>query len=119
FADVHEQLARDAGALVAEVVAGRPPRVGRAPVETAFATLASPWIPIDTLDLVDGEGEERPAIRAKYPNPRFSLATGHDTAPGEVVGRVSLPLDTFGYEIGVAPGLQVQVNLTVLGLYNA
>ena len=57
--------------------------------------------------------------RQKYGHARFSLFTGHDTGKGEVIGKIGLPLDTFGYEVGLADGLQTELDLTVLGLYNS
>lgn len=116
FRQVHDELADEIGRFVAQAARGEPLTAGFAPEHTAFSSLDGGDGSSDTFDL-RGPGEDRLASR-KYGHPRFSMWTGHDTRAGDVVGLVGLPLDTFGYGVGVTDGLQANVDLTVLGLFN-
>ncbi len=115
FVEVEQELLHGIGLVV---VGGREGLAsgGDAPTANAFTSLDPDWRSSDTFELRGAYEDER--ALAKYGHARFSLWTGHDTDRGDVVGQLGLPLDTFGYDIGVYDRVQAHVDLTVLGLYN-
>lgn len=117
FVEVHADLGGGAASIVDQVRADEVATAGIAPTTPAQHALADDWRRADSFDLRDSERADRFAL-AKYGQTRFSLYTGHDTRKGDVIGHVGLPLDTFGYDVGVTDHLQAQLDLTVLGFYN-
>ena len=111
FAEVHHQLALDIAAVADDARHGRLPSVGQPPTQPVFTALQSGWRRADTLTPVN---EETDVVAKKYGSHRFSLLTGHDTVRGEAVGQLGIPLETFGYELGVTDTFQAQIDLTLL-----
>lgn len=117
FNDVQGELVDGIGGVIDEARRGEAPSSGSLADAYAYESLDSDWHGADTFDL-RGSGFEDDFAREKYGHARFSLWTGHDTARGQVIGEVGFPLDTFGYDIGVAKRAQAHLDITVLGLYN-
>lgn len=117
FADVQQQLVSGIGAAIDEARRGDAPSAGVPADAFAYTSLDADWHGLDTFDL-RGSGFEDDFARLKYGHARFSLWTGHDTDRGDVIGVVGLPLDTFGYDVGVRDRVQAHLDITVLGLYN-
>lgn len=117
FLDVQDQLAHDLGAVIDEARRDQPPVAGILASSFAYSSLDADWHGADSFDL-RGSGFEDPFSLAKYGHARFSLWTGHDTDRGDVIGQVGIPIDTFGYDVGVHDRVQAHLDLTVLGFYN-
>lgn len=115
FLEVEQELLHGVGLVV---LGGRDGVVsgGDLPTTNAYTSLDADWRSADTFDLRGAYEDER--ALAKYGHARFSLWTGHDTDRGDVTGQIGVPLDTFGYDVGVHDRVQAHVDVTVLGLYN-
>lgn len=111
--DTHAALGREIALVVDQARRGEEVSAGEAATTPSAHSLGT-WSQADSFRR---EGVP-PWVRAKYPAERFSLMTGHDTEKGEVVGRIAVPLDTLGYDVGVSDRLQWQLDVTLLGLVN-
>lgn len=118
FGRAHNETAIALAAIVDDARHGRPITAGVPPEAPAFSSLAPSWRRADTFDFDRDAARSSRALK-KYGSDRFSLYTGHDTARGDLVGRIGLPRDTLGYELGVTDDVQAQVDFTLLGLYNS
>jgi hypothetical protein len=116
FGDAVEELSADIADVVASVAKGEVPTAGRPPRLPLQHTL-HPHRTDDTFAALTDVNDVDASIR-KYGDSRMSVLTGHDLGKGDVVGRISLPFDTFGYEAGITDRVHGQIDLTVLGFYN-
>ncbi|MCO4743722.1 MAG: hypothetical protein KC912_02965 [Proteobacteria bacterium] len=112
LSEMHTDLGRQIATVIDENRSGEVS--GEAPTVPAQHSLHR-WSQADSFT---ARGKEPAWVAAKYPSERFSLVTGHDTTKGEVVGRIALPLDTLGYDVGIFDRWQWQLDVTVLGLVN-
>ena len=115
FEEVEQELLHGIGLVV---VGGRDGLAtgGEPATANAYTSLDADWRSSDSFDLRGAYEDDRALL--KYGHARFSLWTGHDTDRGDVVGQIGIPLDTFGYDVGVHDRVQAHVDVTVLGLYN-
>lgn len=111
FERVHEEIAVETGRIVDQARRRVELSAGEPPVETPYAGMRSLRAP-DSIS--PGLDPSDPIVADRYPARRFSVVTGHDTTAGEVVGTIGLPLDTFGYEVGLSDDLQLGLGITLL-----
>ncbi|MBA2322282.1 MAG: hypothetical protein H0V89_14150 [Deltaproteobacteria bacterium] len=115
LAEVHEELVRDAMAVIDQARHERPVVTGVVPDLPVYASLGSFERP-DTFRIgrsTDDVG------RAKYGSDRFSVVSGWHARKGEIIGRIGVPDNNVGYDVGLGEGSQLLLDLTVLGRVNS
>jgi hypothetical protein len=119
FRGVEADLARDAALVIDQARHGEPVVAGLAPDHPVYASLRE-WNRPDTLQygpVVDPW--DHAVAMAKYGQERFSVASGWAADRGELVGRLGFPANNLGYDLGVAEGAQILLDLTVFGRINS
>ena len=121
FLELYTVVSSETAAAIDEARRGVPQVAGIAPSVPLEHALREEWGRLDSIDFRgnDGRAGSDPLATLKYGSTRFSVVSGHDTVEGDTIGRFSLPLDNFGYDVGLKRRLQMQIDLTVLGLYNS
>ncbi len=116
FTAVHDALAAQARALVAEVAAGAPVTAGSAPTplpERAVTPILG-WG--DGPALLVGPETRAEVVSDRLGPAAFSVVTGSDTPAGVSVGTLTAAPDglSMGYDLGVSDRTQVRVLLDAL-----
>ncbi|MBT3223872.1 MAG: hypothetical protein HN348_32795 [Proteobacteria bacterium] len=118
FLDLHTEMATQVANVIEEVAitgtstSGTPPTTG---VQHSF----DPHHDITNTFASLSDDEAAKLADTRYGSQRFSVFSGHSLQRGTTVGRIGLPLDTFGYDIGLTNRLHSQIDLTILGIYNS
>ncbi|MCA9572410.1 MAG: hypothetical protein KC656_31440, partial [Myxococcales bacterium] len=110
---LHADLEADLRTLFHEVTRGEPITAGSPPDTPAQHALLRHWERPDSLRRASAGGA---LLEAKGYGSPFSVVSGQRITRGEVVGRLGLPLDTLGYDIGLHEDVQLLLDVTVLGV---
>ena len=121
FQELYTVVTSQTAAAIDEARRGVPQVAGIAPSVPLEHALRDEWGRLDSIDFRgnDGRAGSDSLAALKYGSRRFSVVTGHDTVKGDTIGRFTLPLDNFGYDVGLKRRLQLEIDITVLGLYNS
>ncbi len=115
FAAAHTSLGHDIGLALHQLRSGHEVTAGVQPVEPAEHTADAIWWRGARGSMATSKlSWEDPIATELYGTPRFSVVTGHDLAPGEVVGRIGFPVDNFAWDAGLHRRWAIQGSATAL-----
>ena len=118
FREVDADLGRDVALVIEQARREGPVVSGLVPDRPVYASPGE-WPRPDTLHLGrEGDAWDQAAARAKYGEERFSVHSGWGAGRHDLVGRFGYPAGNFGYDLGLADGVQLLLDLTVFGRLN-